>query len=167
MIVPHSAPTPQHLPPSDEPQVASPTRQRRNVSEPAKYWPQNSTLKIALYEYEVTDEYVQAVKHAASQWLAHINLTFEFVSGENGDVRITQNTSGQLGGASAVGTDAQNAGAGLPTMRLPRDSVMHYEIIPALTDGNFGQSETWSLSDGDIAWAKKAYPKTVVPGAQA
>ncbi|WP_426134327.1 M12 family metallopeptidase [Pseudomonas sp. PWP3-1b2] len=211
------------------------SRSRRNVSEPAKYWPQNSTLKIAMYEYDMDDEYVLAVKQAASEWLPHINLKFEFVPGEEGDVRITQNIGNNGGGASALGTEALDVSPGYPTMSLPEnhkhprfkfvvmhefghmlgahhahqhpdshipwdmdkvyegysriagmdrqavqnnilplprssqydflpydgDSVMHYEVPYAVTHGDWGQSETWSLSDGDIAWAEKAYPKTI------
>lgn len=209
------------------------SRSRRNIGEPARYWPQNSTIKIAMYDMD--DEYVQAVKKAASEWLPHINLKFEFVSGEDGDVRITQNINNKKGGSSSIGTEALDALPSHPTMSLPRDhrdpafahtvihefghmlgahhahqhpdanipwdmskvyesfgrtygldrqqvqnnvlplprssqydfmpydgdSVMHYEVSPHLTDGSWGQSESWSLSDGDIAWAKKAYPKTV------
>ena len=211
----------------------APSRSRRNIGEPAKYWPQNSTLKIAMYGYDIDDEYVLAVKKAASEWLPHINLKFEFVSGEEGDVRITQNMIDDQGGTSVIGTDALD-NPHSPTMSLPRDhkhprfayvvthefghmlgahhahqhpdahipwdmdkvyegykrisgmarqevqknilprprsnqydyqpydgdSVMHYGISPKLTLGNWGQSETWTLSDGDIAWAQKAYPKS-------
>lgn len=222
--------------PANSPVEAPPSlsRNRRNVGEPARYWPQNSTLKIAMYDYDMDDEYVLAVKKAAGEWLPHINLKFEFVAGDEGDVRITQNLFNDGGGSSAVGTGALGISPAQPTMSLPKDhnhprfayvvmhefghmlgahhahqhpdanipwnrerayesykhiagmdrqsvnknvfplpgtsdydlqpydgdSVMHYEISPKLTDGSWGQSETWSLSDGDIAWAKKAYPKT-------
>ncbi|CRM43621.1 MULTISPECIES: M12 family metallopeptidase [Pseudomonas] len=206
------------------------SRSRRNIGEPAKYWPQNSTIKIAMYDYDMDDEYVLAVKKAASEWLPHINLKFEFVAGEEGNVRITQNVNNNSEGSSAIGTDALDRSPAHPTMALPRDhrhprfayivrhefghmlgahhahqhpdanipwdmekvnrmvglsqqevernllplprsskydfttydgdSVMHYEINPALTHGGWGQSESWTLSDEDIAWAKKAYPKT-------
>ncbi len=204
------------------------SRSRRNIGEPAKYWPQNSTLKIALYEYEMDDPYVLAVKKAASEWLPHINLKFEFVSGEEGHVRITQNLPGDEGGRSSIGNDALNAGPGMPTMSLPRDhttpsfahtvlhefghmlgahhahqhpdanipwdqkslnkrftpqqaqnnflplprggtydflpydedSAMHYSIDPEwTTDKNLFHSRNSMLSTGDIAWARKAYPK--------
>lgn len=211
------------------------SRHRRNIGEPAKYWPQNSTIKIAMYDYDMDEEYVLAVKRAASQWLPHINLKFEFVAGEEGDVRITQNVSNTGGGSSAIGTEALERSSAYPTMSLPKDhkhprfeyvvmhefghmlgahhahqhpdahipwdmdkvyegynriagldrqgvqrnvlplprssqyefmpydgdSVTHYEVPPALTHGGWGQSETCSLSDGDIAWAKKAYPKAI------
>lgn len=209
------------------------SRSRRNIGEPATYWPQHSTIKIAMYDYEMDDEYVEAVKSAASAWLPHINLKFEFVSGEEGDVRITQNVNDVSEGRSTIGTRALVKPPTSPTMSLPRDhthprfayvvmhefghmlgachahqhpdahipwnmdkvfegynriagldreqvqsnvlplprssqydfmpydgdSVMHYEISYKLTHGGWGQSETWSLSDGDIAWANKAYPK--------
>ena len=221
-----------HYSPAAEPaQVLS--RNRRNIGEPTKYWPQNSILKIAMYDYDMDDEYVLAIKKAAGEWLPHINLKFEFVPGEEGDVRITQNMIDDQSGASVIGTDALDKPYS-PTMLLPRDhrhprfeyvvkhefghmlgahhahqhpdahipwdmdnvyegykriagmdrqevqknvlprprssqydyqpydgdSVMHYEISPRLTHGEWGQSETWSLSAGDITWAKKAYPKS-------
>ncbi|KAF1026547.1 MAG: hypothetical protein GAK37_02647 [Pseudomonas sp.] len=39
---------PATLPVEDPPSLS---RNRRNVGEPARYWPQNSTLKIAMYDY--------------------------------------------------------------------------------------------------------------------
>ena len=97
------------------------SRSRRDVGEPDKYWPQHSTLKIAMYDYEMDDPYVQAVKQAASEWLPHINLKFEFVSGEEGDVRISGVPIHQGSGVSMVGTDAQKVSPGMPTMNLPID----------------------------------------------
>ena len=209
----------------DQPERLS--RRRRNVGEPAKYWPQNSTIKIAMYDYPMDDPYVLAVKNAASEWSTHINLTFEFVSGDEGDVRITQNIVGDAGGSSRIGNDAQRALYGAPTMSLPidhtlpsfnqtvlhefghmlgahhahqhpdaniqwnqsvldmnypqtyqqtnflplprsesydflpydPDSIMHYAIDPGLTTSNVYHSGGSTLSAGDIAWAKKTYPR--------
>ena len=224
-----------HWSPGESTDSATPThslsRRRRNVGEPGKYWPQNTTLTIAMYEYGVDDEYVLAVKKAASRWLPHINLKFDFVSGARGDIRIAQNPPGDNGGASSIGTDARNIPFGLPTMSLPMDhnaprfedtvlhefghmlgahhahqhpdanipwnretihqtyrntpnpqevednvlpltrssaydllpydpdSVMHYAVSPDQTNGKRAHSENRSLSDGDIAWAKKTYPQ--------
>ncbi|WP_300630162.1 M12 family metallopeptidase [Pseudomonas sp.] len=212
--------------PSDEPHEAQRlVRNRRNIGEPAKYWPQNSTVKIAIFDYEQDDPYVLALKEAASKWLPHINLKFEFVAGEEGDVRIAATPTD--GGGSTLGTAAQNISPGAPTMTLPADhtrssfestvlhefghmlgahhahqhpeanipwhqpsldrhlsqpnqqenwlplprsdqyeflpydsdSIMHYSINPELTTQNTFYSRNSTLSDGDIAWAKKAYPK--------
>jgi hypothetical protein len=214
---------------TNAPSTAEHSRHRRNVGDPGRYWPQNTTLKIALYEFDVNDPYVLAVKKAACQWLPHINLKFEFVSGEEGDVRIAANNQRPQ---SAVGTGALSMPESTPTMSLPldhtdprfeyivlhefghmlgalhahqhpdadipwnvpkvhavyrrngvsqaqanadllplprntaydyqpydADSVMHYEIDPRLTRGNWAQSESWAISEGDIAWAKNAYPR--------
>jgi hypothetical protein len=203
------------------------SRTRRNVGEPDKYWPQHSTLKIAMYDFEMDEPYVLAVKKAASEWLPHINLKFEFVSGEEGDVRITQNPPGDESGVSRIGIDAHKGRPWAATMSLPmdasapsfahtvlhefghmlgahhehqhpdanipwdrasldrhftqqqlehtflplprsntydflpydEDSAMHYSINPALTTDNTFHSKNSMLSNGDIAWARKAYPR--------
>jgi hypothetical protein len=218
---------------SAEPTTDAPvlSRHRRNIGEPRWYWPQNSTIKIAIFDHATDSEYVKAIKAAASEWLPHINLKFEFVAGNKGDVRIQ--AAPILGGYSSIGKSSKRMGQAIPSMVLPMDhkharfafvvmhefghmlgahhanqhpdsnipwntektyeyykkahnmgktevdknilplpkkpkydllpydgdSVMHREIKPDVTDGSWGQSETWSLSDGDIAWAKKAYPK--------
>lgn len=207
------------------------SRSPRNIGERRYYWPQNSTIKIAVFDRALDSEYVKAIEKAASAWLPHINLKFEFVAGNKGDVRIQPAPT--TGGSSALGITATMRGQAIESMTLPSDhkhprfeyvvlhefahmlgarhahqhpdahipwnrekvyeyykrtenlgkydvdqdilplpksrrydllpydadSVTHYEIKPELTDGNWGQSDTWSLSDGDIAWAKKAYPK--------
>lgn len=220
-------------PTTDEPTLS---RHRRNIGEPRRYWPQHGTIKIAIFDHATDSSYVKAIKKAASEWLPHINLKFEFVAGNKGDVRIE--AAPTLGGSSAIGTMATRTGQSIPSMILPMnhqhprfayvvmhefghmlgahhahqhpdshipwnteqayahykrnhnmsksevdsnimplpgtrkyellpydaDSVMHYEIKPGITDGSWGQSETWSLSDGDIAWAKQAYPKEPLAG---
>ena len=219
---------------SSTPEAAPLSRQRRNVGEPGKYWPQNSTIKVAMYEFDMNEPYVLAVKKAASHWLPHINLTFKFVSGEEGDVRITQNLTNNSGGNSVIGTDALNT-TWQPTMSLPSshldptfedtvmhefghmlgahhahqhpdanihwnlpkleslfspqqmqdnvlplpsschynvlpydaDSVMNYSSVPGWTQETQVSAKTQKLSDGDIAWAKKAYPKTQKPDPEA
>ena len=218
---------------SAEPATDAPIllRNRRNIGEPRRYWPQHSTIKIAIFDHATDSSYVKAIKKAASEWLPHINLKFDFVAGNKGDVRIE--AAHTLNGSSAIGTMAKRTGQSIPSMVLPMnhqhprfafvvmhefghmlgahhahqhpdshipwnteqayayykrahnmsrsavddnilplpesrryallpydgDSVMHYEIKPGITDGSWGQSETWSLSDGDIAWAKQAYPR--------
>ncbi|MBF6026638.1 hypothetical protein ICY20_02755 [Pseudomonas sp. P115] len=217
LCVNHSDPAP--------PQTQTFSRSRRNVGELATYWPQNSTIKIAMYDYKIDDPYELAVKKAASQWLPHINLKFDFVTGEEGDVRIAANP--HHGGQSTVGTHSQSVAPWEPTMILPSnhttatfdstvlhefghmlgahhahqhpdanipwhqpsldqhfsaarqqvnwlplprsdqyellpydpDSIMHYSINPELTTENTFHSRNAMLSEDDIAWAKKTYPK--------
>jgi hypothetical protein len=93
------------------------SRKTRAVSAPEKYWPQNSTLKIAVYDAD--EEALAQIKKAANLWLPHINLTFEFVSGEEGDIRIALDYGETQSGSSALGTNAQQVPLYLPTMVLP------------------------------------------------
>ena len=212
-------------------------RPKRNVGSHTKYWANGKTLKIGIHN--ATDEAIAAIKEAASEWLTYVNLNFEFVKGDRGDIRIFLNPPNGVQ-SSSVGTDSliddiggtdeerrgpsmflnwapgdrrfryvvmhefghalgaehahQHPDSAIPwnaentykhcanhygwdksavdrnILPLPRsdrntympydgDSVMHYEILPQWTFGNWGQSETWSISDGDIAMMRKAYPK--------
>ena len=93
------------------------SRKTRAVSAPDKYWPQNSTLKIAVYDAD--EEALEHIKKAANLWLSHINQTFEFVSGEEGDIRIALDYGETQSGSSELGTDAQKVPLYLPTIVLP------------------------------------------------
>jgi hypothetical protein len=53
---------------------------------PAKFWTPGSTLRIAFLNG--TQAFKDATISAASNWLPHINLKFDFVEGEVGDIRI-------------------------------------------------------------------------------
>lgn len=148
----------------DQPERLS--RRRRNVGEPAKYWPQNSTIKIAMYDYPMDDPYVLAVKNAASEWSTHINLTFEFVSGDEGDVRITQNIVGDTGGSSRIGNDAQRALYGAPTMSLPIDHTLPSFNQTVLREFGhmLGAHHAHQHPDANIQWNQSVldmnYPQT-------
>lgn len=216
-------------PPSNRPQ--------RNIGAHTKYWTPGKTLKIAMYN--ASDEAIDAVRVAASEWLSFVNLQFDFVTGDIGDIRIFLNPANGVQG-SEIGTDAliddiggtdeQRRGPSMflnwvpgdkrfrycvlhefghalgaehahqhPDSQIPwdvqstyrhcaqsygwdknavdknilplpqsdqhtyepydGDSVMHYEIRPEWTFGGWGQSETWTISPGDIAMMRKAYPK--------
>ncbi|MGC6373275.1 M12 family metallopeptidase [Pseudomonas sp. K2I15] len=213
-------------------QSVSPVRAKRNVHDDAKLWPNGSTLKIALYDTD--GEMAEAIKDAINEWLPHVNLKFDFVSGDEGDIRIVLNHFDESYG-SALGTDAKNIPAYLPTIILPGDtlsprfryvalhefghalgalhahqhpdsnipwdkqktyndsyqrfgwdkdtvdknilplarngqhryqsydgnSVMHYGIRSQWTSMDWAQSESWEISDGDIAQMKQAYPKPI------
>ncbi|MCK3825627.1 peptidase M12 [Pseudomonas sp. W2Aug9] len=106
---------------ASETQTQALTRNRRSIGVPSTYWPQNSTIKIAIYDLDMDSEYVKTLKKAASAWLPHINLKFEFVSGSVGDVRIMRNSDGNEGAESEIGTEARNVPLDKPTMKLPPD----------------------------------------------
>lgn len=212
-------------------------RPKRNIGAHTKYWATGRTLKIAMYD--ASDEVIEEVKAAASEWLPYVNLKFDFVTGDTGDIRIHINppngvNSSEIGTDALIddigGTDAERRapsmflnwksgsqrfryvvlhefGHALGAMHahqhpdseipwnvqntykhcakkygwnkadvdtnilpLPRshqhayepydgDSVMHYEIPREWTFGNWGQSESWAISNGDIIMMRKAYPK--------
>ncbi|WP_143169952.1 M12 family metallopeptidase [Pseudomonas fluorescens] len=75
-------------------------------------------MKIAMYDADPA--FVKKVKEAASKWLPHINLKFDFVSGDEGDIRIAQTRISKQG-SSAIGTDALKMPEDGPTMLLPHD----------------------------------------------
>ncbi|MFC6339390.1 hypothetical protein GIR22_14485 [Pseudomonas sp. CCM 7891] len=149
-------------------QAASLSRNRRSVGEPGKYWPQNSTIKITIYDCPMDDPYVQAVKNAASQWQAHINLNFEFVSGEDGDVRITQNLPGDNSGGSEVGIDAKNTSLPYPTMSLPMDhTAASFELVVLHEFGHMlGAHHEHQHPDANIPWNQASLDARFTPQQQ-
>ncbi|RBL71600.1 hypothetical protein C3E98_008310 [Pseudomonas sp. MWU13-2625] len=90
---------------------------------PAKFWTPGCTLRIAFLNG--TQEFKDATIAAASNWLPHINLKFDFVEGEAGDIRILSQ-EGTF--SSFIGTDARLF-PDEPTMRLwphPADSARYF-----------------------------------------
>lgn len=79
---------------------------------PTKFWTPGSTLRIAFLNG--TQAFKDETIAAASNWLPHINLKFDFVEGEEGDIRILSQP-GTF--SSLIGTDAL-LHPDEPTMRL-------------------------------------------------
>ncbi|RON61092.1 hypothetical protein [Pseudomonas fluorescens] len=100
---------------------------------PSKFWTPGSTIKIAFING--TQEYKDATIAAASQWLPHINLKFDFVEGDQGDVRIF---SYEGNFSSYIGTDALSIDADEPTMTLWPHSPIHAAYFAANVMHEFG-----------------------------
>ncbi|PQZ95289.1 MULTISPECIES: M12 family metallopeptidase [Pseudomonas] len=166
------------LPPYFAPQVEKPdeeshqpqrlSRSRRNVGEPARYWPQNSTIKIAIYDYAVDDPYVLAIKKAAAEWGPHINLRFEFVAGEDADVRIAANPTLNHTGQSMVGTAAQEVPSGHPTMTLPSDHTAQSFTATVLHEFGhmLGAHHAHQHPDANIPWNQASLDRHFSPSSQ-
>ncbi|QZC96185.1 hypothetical protein K2E96_09085 [Pseudomonas sp. ERGC3:05] len=89
---------------SPDAQSVSPIRTKRNVIDKTQLWPNGSTITIALYD--VNEEEAKAIKDVINEWLPYVNLKFNFVLGEKGDIRIALNHINDTFG-SAVGTGAK------------------------------------------------------------
>ena len=89
---------------SPDAQSVSPIRTKRNVIDKTQLWPNGSTITISLYD--VNEEEAKAIKDVINEWLPYVNLKFNFVLGEEGDIRIALNHINDTFG-SAVGTGAK------------------------------------------------------------
>jgi hypothetical protein len=94
--------------------TASGTRRKRSLVDYSKLWANGRTLKIAFIDAP-NDEHKQKIIKAANQWLPYINLTFEFVEGLKGDIRIATKNNDN---SSMLGTDALLIHPDWPTMNL-------------------------------------------------
>ncbi|MEO4016026.1 MULTISPECIES: hypothetical protein [Pseudomonas] len=101
--------------------TSSSGRQKRAVARHTKFWAPGRTLRIAFLNG--SQAFKDGVKAAASNWLPHINLKFDFVEGEVGDIRIRTGTGLYW---SSIGTDALLDEEG-PTME-----ISDWMLIPKL-----------------------------------
>ena len=62
------------------------SRKKRAAIRHTYFWAPGRTLRIAFLNDD--QAFKDAVKAAANNWLPHINLSFEFVEGSEGDIRI-------------------------------------------------------------------------------
>lgn len=119
-----------------------------------KFWAPGRTLRIAFLNG--TEEFKVAVKSAANSWAPHINLTFDFVEGQEGEIRI-QSGSGNYW--SYTGTDALLYPTG-PTM-----SLTPYQLQGKFFAANvmhefghmLGAEHEQNHPLADIPWDRKAF----------
>lgn len=92
-------------------------RQTRGVATHSKFWANHRTLKVAFLN-PPSEAHRQAAIEAIKQWQPSINLTLEFVSDTEGDIRITMEAPLSY---SAIGTDATLRAPGENTMNIGTD----------------------------------------------
>jgi hypothetical protein len=93
---------------------SSSSRPKRSIGKHTKFWAPGRTLKIAFLNGD--QQFKDTVKAAAAVWEPHVNLTFDFVEGTEGEIRIRHNTYSFY--ASTIGTDAL-------LVRDPENPTMH------------------------------------------
>ncbi|MFY0730299.1 hypothetical protein J1D76_16240 [Pseudomonas sp. NFX15] len=94
------------------------SRKKRAVLKHTNFWAPGRTLRIAFLSGD--QAFKDAVKAAARHWLPHISVTFNFVEGEQGDIRIASEPGVYF---SYIGTNALLVEEG-PTMALSPDLNM-------------------------------------------
>ncbi|WP_085694409.1 MULTISPECIES: peptidase M12 [unclassified Pseudomonas] len=94
--------------------TASGGRRKRSLIDYSKLWANGRTLTIAFIDAP-DPERKQRIISAASRWLPYINLTFDFVEGVKGDIRIATKKNNN---SSMLGTDALLVHPDWPTMNL-------------------------------------------------
>lgn len=128
-------------------------RKKRAVARHTKYWALGRTLRIAFLNG--SQAFKDGVKAAASNWLPHINLQFDFVEGEEGDIRIRTEPGTYW---SMVGTDALLVAEG-PTMIIS-DWMLQPMIFAHYVMHEFGHAlgaEHEHLHpEANIPWNKQA-----------
>lgn len=130
----------------------------RNIGAHTKYWTAGKTLKIAMYN--ASDEAIDAVRLAASEWLPFINLQFDFVRGDIGDIRVFLNPANGVQG-SDIGTDAliddiggtdeQRRGPSMFLNWMPGDKRFRYSVLHEFGHA-LGAEHAHQHPDSHIPW---------------
>jgi len=128
------------------------TRRKRSLIDYSKLWANGRTLKIAFID-DPDDEHKQKIIRAASQWLPYINLSFDFVEGLEGDIRIA--TKNNIN-SSMLGTDALLIHPDWPTMDLSvKPEHEDFEVIVTHEFGHaLGAMHEHQHPEANIPWDK-------------
>ncbi len=123
---------------------------KRAIGESKKFWKPGRTLRIAFVNTPV-QAYRNAVKDAASLWLPWVNLTFEFVAGKKGEIKIFTEYDQTY---SLMGTDALTVGPSDATMVLGlKIDDPHFEAKVVHEFGHaLGMHHEHQHPDADIPW---------------
>lgn len=128
------------------------TRRKRSLINYSKLWANGRSLKIAFIDGP-DDVHKQKIIDAASQWLPYINLSFNFVDGLEGDIRIATKNNAN---SSMLGTDALLIHPDWQTMDLgvkPEDA--DFDVIVTHEFGHvLGAMHEHQHPEANIPWDK-------------
>ncbi|MHC8355531.1 zinc metalloprotease [Pseudomonas sp. LB3P81] len=136
--------------------VSVTARKKRATGKHTNFWAPGRTLRIAFLNGD--QSFKDAVKAAASNWLPYVNLKFDFVEGEVGDIRIKSEPGVYW---SYIGTNALiETDQSLPTMRLSPDHHLSLKFFIANAMHEFGHmlgAEHEHLHpESNIPWNRRA-----------
>ncbi|MGF6152073.1 hypothetical protein [Pseudomonas fluorescens] len=140
-------------------ETSSSGRKKRAAAKHTNFWAPGRTLRIAFLNGD--QAFKEAVKTAANTWLPHVNLQFDFVEGEEGDIRIKSEPGVYW---SYIGTNAlTETDQTRPTMLLSPDHQRSLKFFTANTLHEFGHvlgAEHEHLHpESNIPWNKEAVYK--------
>jgi serralysin len=122
-----------------------------------KAWAPGRLLRISFLG-QVDPKVRARITEVARQWLVHVNLRFEFISGADGEIRITTDPGGSW---SYIGTDALLVKPGQATMNFgwltPDGPDDEYRRVVLHEFGHaFGAIHEHQLPDAGIPWDRPA-----------
>lgn len=129
-------------------------RRKRSLVNYSKLWTNGRTLKIAFMN-DLPADHKQKIIDAANQWLPYVNLSFDFVDDNQGDIRIaTENNKN----SSVLGTNALLIHPDMPTMNLAvKPEHEDFEVIVIHEFGHaLGAMHEHQHPHADIPWDKPA-----------
>lgn len=152
----YTQPAPTHI------QLAPPAtiRRTRGIASTQYLWPQHSTLNISLFDMpEKAKDYV---KKNINLWQPHTNLKFNFITSNDGDIRISGSKNEAMS-HSVVGTQANSIPKDLPTMHI--DLVQTADMLNQTIRHEFGHAlgleHEHDHPDHPVHWDRKKLDKAV------